>query len=73
MFAVATIFLGSGTEKYIAIIFLGTEEYKSTEECVLFSCSAVPYVCPDSPLSLLTQYLMDLAMNSSLAHILQRA
>jgi hypothetical protein len=27
------------TEEYIAVIFLSAEEYKSTEECVLFSCS----------------------------------
>jgi hypothetical protein len=36
---VDAIFLSSGTEEYITVIFLGTEEYKSTEECTLFSCS----------------------------------
>jgi hypothetical protein len=27
------------TEEYSPFIFLGTEEYKQTKECVLFSCS----------------------------------
>jgi hypothetical protein len=30
---VDAIFLDSGTVEYITVIFLGTEEYKSTEEC----------------------------------------
>jgi hypothetical protein len=37
--SVEAIFLGSYTEVYITVIFLGTEEYKITEECTLFSCS----------------------------------
>jgi hypothetical protein len=37
--SVEPIFLGSGTEEYIIVILLGTEEYKSTEECILFFCS----------------------------------
>jgi hypothetical protein len=37
--SVAAIFLGSGTVEYITVIFLGTEEYKTTEECTLLFCS----------------------------------
>jgi hypothetical protein len=37
--SVETIFLSSGTEEYITVIFLGTEEYKSTDECTIFSYS----------------------------------
>jgi hypothetical protein len=33
------IFVGLGTEEYISVIFLGIEEFKKTEECLLFSCS----------------------------------
>jgi hypothetical protein len=36
-------------------------------------CPSRSYVCPDPPLPLLSQAFMDLAMNSSLTHILQRA
>jgi hypothetical protein len=37
--SVISIFLSSGAEEYITVIFLGTEEYKSTDEFTLFSCS----------------------------------
>jgi hypothetical protein len=39
--SVEAIFLGSCTEGYIIVILLGTEEYKITEECTMFSCSAI--------------------------------
>jgi hypothetical protein len=39
--SVAAIFLGFGTEEYITVIFLHTEEYKSIEECTPFSCSEI--------------------------------
>jgi hypothetical protein len=32
-------FVGLGTEEYICVIFLGTEEFKKTEEYFLFSGS----------------------------------
>jgi hypothetical protein len=31
--------MGLGTEEYICVIFLGTEEFKNTEEYSLVSCS----------------------------------
>jgi hypothetical protein len=37
--SIVAIFLGSFTEEYITFIFLGTEEYKITEEWTMFSCS----------------------------------
>jgi hypothetical protein len=37
--SVAVIFLDSGTEEYITVIFLKTEEYKSTDECIMFPVS----------------------------------
>jgi hypothetical protein len=44
--SVTSIFLSSGTKEYIAFILLGTEEYKSTDEFTLFSCSDVKYFSP---------------------------
>jgi hypothetical protein len=37
--SVHAIFLTAGTKEYILVIFLGTEEYKVTEECTIFSYS----------------------------------
>jgi hypothetical protein len=37
--SVTDTFLGFGTEDYISVILLGTEEYKKTKEGTLFSCS----------------------------------
>jgi hypothetical protein len=37
--SITAIFLCSGTEEYITVIFLNTEEFKSTDDCTLFSCS----------------------------------
>jgi hypothetical protein len=37
---VALLFIGLGTKEYICAIFLGTEEYTKTKECMLFSYSA---------------------------------
>jgi hypothetical protein len=34
------IFIGFGTEKYSAVIFIGTEEYKEIKKDTLFLCSA---------------------------------
>jgi hypothetical protein len=34
--SVETIFLGSGTKEYITVIFFSIEEYKSSEECIMF-------------------------------------
>jgi hypothetical protein len=39
--SVEAIILGSCTKGYIKVIFHGTEEYKITEECTLFSYSAI--------------------------------
>jgi hypothetical protein len=44
--SVTSIFLSSGTKEYITVILLGTEEYKSTDEFTLFSCSDVKYFSP---------------------------
>jgi UPF0288 family protein (methanogenesis marker protein 3) len=35
------IFLGSSTEEYITVIFLGAEEFKKHEEHMIFSYSAM--------------------------------
>jgi hypothetical protein len=37
--SVPSIFFGFGTEKFSSVIFLGIEEYKKTEEDILFSYS----------------------------------
>jgi hypothetical protein len=42
--SVEDTFLSSDTEEYIIVIFLGTEEYKTTKECTLFSCSVMGLV-----------------------------
>jgi hypothetical protein len=47
------IFLNSGTEEYIIVIFLGTEEYKIIEECTMFSYSE----CMNESLSFIKNYL----------------
>jgi hypothetical protein len=39
--SVTPIFVGFKTKEYSPFIFLGIEEYKKLEECILFSCSEV--------------------------------
>jgi hypothetical protein len=40
--SVEDIFLGTGTEEYMTVTFLGTEEYKRIEEYTTLSCSDYP-------------------------------
>jgi hypothetical protein len=46
--SIEAIFLGSGTKEYIAVIFLSTEEYKSTEECTMCFCSVMTHQHPSN-------------------------